>query len=102
MFWGKLLIDTQLNKNITVYGDKGYIMNQNKKQMIEKKKIELIVPKKEYKKKNYKTKNYISKRRIIVAHCNSVLHRSYKQLSKVNETKMIKIAISMIIINKVT
>ncbi len=31
-------------------------MNQNKKQMIEKKKIELIVPKKEYKKKNYKTK----------------------------------------------
>jgi hypothetical protein len=43
----KLLIDTQLNKNITVCGDKGYILNQNKKQMIEKKKIELIVPKKE-------------------------------------------------------
>ena len=79
--------------------------------MLEKKKIELIVPKKEYKKKNYKTKNYISKRkrmkdvlkrRIIVEHCNSVLHRSYKQLSRVNETKMIKMAISMMIINKTT
>ena len=92
-------------------GNKGYIMNQNKKQMIEKKKTNPIVPKKEYKKKNYKTKNYISKqkrmkdvlkRRIIVKQCNSVLHKSYKQLSRVNETKMIKIAISMMIINKVT
>ena len=48
----------------------------------------------------------VLKRRIIVEHCNSVLHRSYKQLSRVNETKMInyetmiKIAISMMIIIK--
>ena len=119
----ELLRDTFLNKRITMCGDKGYSMNRYKLSIINRNQIEMLIPKKKYKKKNYKTPNYKPKikrirhskrmkdtlnKRIIVEHCNSIIHRTYKQLSRVNDTKlknfntMIKIAISMMIINKIT
>lgn len=111
------------NHKTKIYGDKGYKMNKYKiKNMIESKKLQLVVPKKRYKKKKkYKTKNYKPKRirirhsqqmkdglkrRVRIEHINSDLHRSYKRIDKVNEKKIetfdafIKLAISMILINK--
>lgn len=81
-------------------GDKGYIMDdENKSSLLKCNKLKLIVPKKEYKKKKkYKTKNYkpkikkirhskqikaALKKRIIIEHTNSILHRSFKRLSKI-------------------
>jgi len=119
----ELIKETNLDKNITICGDKGYLMNRDKMIFLKDKHISMLVPKRIYKKKKYKTKNYkpkvkvirhskrmkrILNKRIIVEHCNSIIHRSYKQLSRINETKMknfktmIKMAISMMIINKIT
>jgi hypothetical protein len=119
----EFLKKTTLNKKITICGDKGYIMKQYKLDDLKRSQIKMVVPKKTYKKKTYKTKNYKRKRkiirhtnttknilnkRIIVEHCNSIIHRSYKQISKINDTKinnfktMLKIAVSMMIINKIT
>ena len=80
--------------------DKGYIMKDyNKIKLLKNNKLKIITPKKKYKKKKkYKTKNYkpkikrirhsiqikaALKKRIIVEHCNSILHRSFKRLSKI-------------------
>ena len=73
--------------------------DENKCSLLKLNKLKLIVPKKEYKKKKkYKTKNYkpkikrirhskqikvALKKRIIVEHTNSILHRSFKKLDKI-------------------
>lgn len=120
-----LLINTNIEfKTKTfIFGDKGYHMTEKKKNNILKKSnLRLIVPKKRYKKKRvYKTKNYKRKikrirhsqhmkeglkRRVSIEHINSNLHRSYKRIDKVYERSIktfdgfIKLAISMILINK--
>lgn len=120
-----LLINTNIEfKSKTfIFGDKGYHMTEEKRNNILKKSnLRLIVPKKCYKKKKvYKTKNYKRKikrirhsqqmkgglkRRIKVEHINSNLHRSYKRIDRVHERSIktfdgfIKLAISMILINK--
>ena len=119
------LLNTNLEfkKKTFIYGDKGYQMTDIKRNNILKKsKLLLIVPKRRYKKKKkYKTKNYESKikrirhskrmkeglkRRVKVEHINSNLHRSYKRIDKVHERSIktfdgfVKLAISMILINK--
>ena len=80
-------------------GDKGYQMNKMKTEYLRiKNKLQLVVPKRQYKKRTYKTRNYKSKvkrirhstqmkkalkNRIIIEHVNSVLHRSFKRLDRV-------------------
>ena len=102
---------------------------QKRKDLEENEKIKIIVPKRKkrkrkrknqkqkLKKKNKKKKKIIrhSKRmknglrkRIIIEHINSIIHRSFKRLSHVYEKYIrtfdayIKMAISIILINKMT
>lgn len=101
-----LLINTNINANnnkIHIFGDKGYQFNENKlSNLLINKKIKMVTPKKKYKKRTYKTKNYKSqrkrirhskkmkeglKKRIVIEHINSILHRSYKRISRVHEKK---------------
>jgi hypothetical protein len=119
----QLLNNTKINikKELMVYGDKGYQFNKNKLDTLLKRKIKVITPKKRYKKRKNKNKYYKYKKkrirhskrmkeglkkRIIVEHANSVLHRSFKRISTVNEKKLkiyvtlVLLAISIMIINK--
>lgn len=115
-------LKAKLKKKTFVYGDKGYQMTAEKrKTLLKTKKLELIVPKRQYKKRKCKNPKQKSKRkpirhskkmkeglerRIRIEHINSILHRSYKRLNRVSE-KTIKsfeafllLAMSMMIINK--
>lgn len=120
----KLLINTDLKfkKNTKLYGDKGYQMKKYKNNNILKKtNLKIVVPKRRYKKKKYKTKNYKKirqkirhskqmkeglKRRVIIEHINSDLHRSFKRIDKIHEKKIttfnafIQLAMSAILLNK--
>lgn len=120
----KLLAKSKLKfkRNTKLYGDKGYYMNKDKKDIIyQRSRLKIVVPKKKYKKKKYKTKNYKPqikrvrhskqmkeglKRRIVIEHLNSVIHRSFKRIDKVHEKKkttfeaFLQMAMSVILINK--
>lgn len=120
----KLLINTDLKfkHNTKIYGDKGYQMKAFKNNKILKKtNLKIVVPKRKYKKKKYKTKNYKKvrqkirhskqmkaglKRRVIIEHINSDIHRSFKRIDKIHEKKItvfnafIQLAMSAILLNK--
>jgi hypothetical protein len=105
------------NKEHYLVGDKGYYMNDFKKDdLLKNNKLKLLVPKKKYKTKNNSTKTthiyhsiymkQILKNRIIIEHTNSIIHRSFKRVHQINEkTKInydafVKLAIICMIIRK--
>ena len=119
-----LLMKTNLKfkKNTKIYADKGYQMKEIKNNnILRKTNLKIVVPKRKYKKKKYKTKNYKKirkrirhlkqmkdglKRRVIIEHINSDLHRSFKRIDKIHEKKIttfnafIQLAMSTILLNK--
>jgi hypothetical protein len=101
------------NKEHYLVGNKGYYMNEFKKDhLLKNNKLKLLVPKKKYTKKNTKRKQIhhstymkqLLKNRIIIEHTNSIIHRSYKRIHQIYEkTKIsydafIKLAIICMII----
>ncbi len=94
-------------------GDKGYYMNEIKKNdLLKNNKLKLLIPKKKYKNKNRKQDTHskhiiqLLKNRIIIEHTNSIMHRSFKRIHQIYEkTKnsydaFVKLAIICIIIRK--
>jgi len=121
----QLLIHNQSfdKKATTIYGDKGYLMNQDKLQELAIKRIKMVVPAKKYKRSQSDNKNNKSKRkmvkhskheserlnrRIYVEHTNSILHRSFKRFSQIYDRKkssydgFVQIAICAMLVNVIT
>jgi hypothetical protein len=114
-------LDNQIAKNKNVYADKGYnLSDANKVKLLTEKRLRLVIPNKKRKnskksnKKNYYNKKRwrISKqmkdglkKRVLVEHENSILHRSFCRLDQVYDKNIsifktfLEMAISIQIIN---